>query len=72
MIAFKTLIIYNDKSFLFDIVSRGKLTKDEIKHWVLRFKKELADEPAYYATDPKNIANKYLNKVLEKIEEYSN
>ena len=51
---------------------RGRLTKDEIKHWVLRFKNELSEDPVYYASDPKNIANKYLNKVLDKIDEYSN
>lgn len=51
---------------------RCKLTKDEIKHWVLRFKKELHEDSTYYSTDPKVLANKYLNKVLDKIEEYSN
>lgn len=49
---------------------RGKLTKDEIKVWVLNYKKELHDEYIDYRTDIKSLANKYLNKVLDKIEEY--
>lgn len=52
-------------------MARGILTKDEIKHWVLRYKKELADDEMYYSSDPKRIANKYLDKVLDKIGEYS-
>lgn len=51
-------------------MARGFLTKDEIKHWVLRYKKELADDEMYYSSDPKRIANKYLDKVLDKIDEY--
>jgi hypothetical protein len=50
---------------------RGILTKDEIKHWILRFKKELSEDPNYYSSDPKNVANIYLNKILDKIDEYS-
>jgi hypothetical protein len=50
---------------------RGKLTKEEIKHWVLRFKRELSEDPMYYSSDPKNIADKYLNRVLDKIDEYA-
>mgnify|MGYP003662119667 CR=1 FL=1 len=49
---------------------RGKLTKEEIKTWVLRFKKELSEDPTEYS-DPKNLANKYLNKILDKIDEYA-
>ena len=53
-------------------MSRGKLTKDEMKSWILKFKKELSEDPTHYAyTDnPKEFANKYLNKVLDKIDEY--
>ena len=50
---------------------RGILTKDEIKHWILKFKKELSEDPVYYLSNPKNIADKYLNKILDKIDEYS-
>ena len=49
---------------------RGKLTKDEMKVWVLKCKKELYYENINYATDIKSLANRYLNKVLDKIEEY--
>lgn len=50
---------------------RGILTRDEIKYWVLKYKKELADDEMYYSSDQKRIANKYLDKVLDKIAEYS-
>lgn len=51
---------------------RGKLTKDEIRCWVLRYKKELSEDPTYYTSDPKQLANKYLNRILDKIDEYAN
>ena len=51
---------------------RGKLTRDEMKYWILKCKKDLADDPIYYTADPKQLANKYLNRILDKIDEYSN
>lgn len=50
---------------------RNILTKDEIKHWVLKYKKELTEDEIYFTSDPKKIANKYLDKILNKIDEYA-
>lgn len=49
---------------------RNRITKDEIKKIVLDEKKKLNQENITFTTDPKWIANKYLNNVLDKIEEY--
>ena len=50
---------------------RNQITKDEIKNEVLRCKYELYEEDiSHYLTDPKKLAHKYLNRVLDKIEEY--
>ena len=49
---------------------RGQLTKDIIKCEVLKLKKELGGEYVGYTSDPKALADQYLNKVLDKIEEY--
>jgi hypothetical protein len=50
---------------------RGHLTKDIIKCEVLKIKNELDNEwMNRYDTDPKWLAHQYLNKVLDKIEEY--
>jgi hypothetical protein len=49
---------------------RGQLTKDEIKYQVLKLKKKLQTEQIRYTSDPKALADKYLNEVLDKIEEY--
>jgi hypothetical protein len=49
---------------------RGRLTKDEMKASVLKIKNELHYENINYSTDIKSLANKYLNKVLDKIEQY--
>ena len=57
--------------FLF-FMPRGQLTKDIIKCDVLKLKCELDKELVNKTgSDPKWLANRYLNKVLEKIEEYS-
>lgn len=50
---------------------RGQLTKQEIKTYVLMCKHQLWEENAPYTSDPKALANKYLNQVLDKIEEYA-
>lgn len=47
---------------------RGHLTKDIIKVEVLKIKKELDSEVC--TSDPKSLVHKYLNKVLDKIDEY--
>lgn len=50
---------------------RGQLTKQEIKNYTLLCKHELWEENASYTSDPKALAHKYLNKILDKIEEYA-
>ena len=54
-------------------MSRGKLSKDEMKTWVLRLKKELSEDSTHYAysDNPRELVNKYLNKILNKIDEYA-
>jgi hypothetical protein len=47
---------------------RGQLTKEEIKIQILKIKKDLDKEG--WTSDPKALAHKYLNRVLDKIEEY--
>jgi hypothetical protein len=49
---------------------RGRLTKEEMKYQVLKLKQKLQNEQITYTSDPKALANQYLNKVLDKIEEY--
>ena len=50
---------------------RGQLTKDIIKTEVLKIKNQLRDEPITWTSDPKTLADKYLNIVLDKISEYA-
>ncbi len=50
---------------------KNQLTKDEIKCWVLKLKQNLYEEKiTQYSSDPKTLANVYLDKVLEKINEF--
>jgi len=50
---------------------RGQLTKDIIKYEVLKLKKDLDNEWMNKSGyDPKWLAHQYLNRVLDKIEEY--
>lgn len=49
---------------------RSELTKDIIRCEVLKIKTELYREQLSWTSDPKSLAHKYLNKVLDKIEEY--
>ena len=48
---------------------RGHLTKDIIKCEILKIKSQLDREG--WTSDPKGLAHLYLNKVLDKIEEYA-
>jgi hypothetical protein len=51
---------------------KGQLTKDVIKWEVLKLKANLDKEwMDKSGKDPKWLAHQYLNKVLDKIEEYS-
>jgi hypothetical protein len=49
---------------------RNQLTKDQIKNEVLKIKQDLYKEHIRHDMDMKGLANRYLDKVLDKIEEY--
>ena len=50
---------------------RGQLTKEEMEYQVLKLKQKLQNEQIGYTSDPKALADQYLNMVLDKINEYS-
>ena len=50
---------------------RGQLTRDEMKYQVLKLKEKLQTEQITYTSDPKALADEYLNMVLDKINQYS-
>lgn len=52
-------------------MTRGNLTKEEMKYQIMKLKQKLHNENATYTSDPKALANQYLNLVLEKIDEYT-
>jgi len=49
-------------------VSKNQLKKDEFKIRVLKLKNELQEEG--YSEGVSHLANKYLNKVIDMIDEY--
>jgi len=51
------------------MMAKSKLSKDEFKVRILKLKNELHHDEMWYS-DPKILANKYLNKVLDIIDEY--
>ena len=48
-------------------MSKNQITKEEIKVQVEKLKTELYNEQTY---DGKELAHKYLNRVLDEISEY--
>jgi hypothetical protein len=48
-------------------MSKNQITKDGIKVQVEKLKSELYNEQTY---EGKDLAHKYLNKILDKIAEY--
>ena len=50
-------------------MSKNNFNKDEFRVRVLKLKNELYHDLNWYS-NPKNLADKYLNKVLEIIDEY--
>ena len=48
---------------------RNNITKDEMKVLILKQKHKLQEEP-YYISDPKAIANKHFNELLDRLEEF--
>jgi len=49
---------------------RGSLTKEEMKRILLTYKHQL-DQDTTWTSDPKGMAHRYLNLLLDKIEEYA-
>ena len=47
---------------------RNQLNKDELKVHILKLKSQIDSDEGY--PGEKEIAHKYLNKVLDKLEEY--
>lgn len=52
---------------VFCVMPRGQITKDIIKIQILKLKRDLDKE--IWTSDSKALAHKYLNKLLDKIEE---
>jgi hypothetical protein len=50
---------------------RGQLTKEEMEYQVLKLKQKLQNEHIGYTSDPKALADQYLNMLLDKINQYS-
>ena len=53
----------------FFIMPRGEINKDEMKCYILKLKYQIDSDVGWYPGE-KEIAHKYLNKVLDKIDEY--
>ncbi len=51
-------------------MSKNQLTKQEMKIRVLKLKHELYVEHVRHDMDMKGLANKYLNAVLDMLDEY--
>ena len=66
-IQFINSVLYKEQSF-FCIMPRGQIDKEEMKCHVLKLKSQVDSDKGY--PGEKEIAQKYLNKVLDKIEEY--
>jgi len=49
---------------------KNRLTKDEIRAFILEQKNKLDQENIGYAPDPKGIAHRYINIILDRVEEY--
>jgi len=49
---------------------KNRLSKDEFKVRVLKCKWDIDQEPSTVWQGEKNLAHKYLNKVLDIIDEY--
>jgi len=47
---------------------RGQMNKEEMKCYVLKLKYQVDEDVAY--PGEKDIAHKYLNKVLDKLDEF--
>jgi len=54
----------------FYCMPRNEFSKEEIRCHVEKLKDQLYKEQIGYTSDPKGLAHKYLNQVLDKIQEY--
>ena len=53
-------------------MSRGQVTKQEFRHFLMKLKNELyLEQIDNWNIHPKDLAHKYLNKALDRIDEYS-
>ena len=50
-------------------MSKNQITKEEVKLLIMKQKNKLINEE-YYTSDPKAIASRHLNELLDKIEEF--
>jgi hypothetical protein len=49
---------------------KNQLNKDELKCHILKLKYEIDKEPKFVLQGEKDLAHKYLNRVLDRIDEY--
>jgi hypothetical protein len=49
---------------------RGSITKDIIIYEIIKLKQQLSNDTSC-SSDPKELTNNYLNKLLDKISEYA-
>lgn len=49
---------------------KNQMSKDELLCHVLKLKNEVNEEPKTVWQKEKDLAHKYLNKVIDRIEEY--
>jgi len=54
----------------FIFMPRNEFSKEEIRCYVEKLKVQLFNEKIGYTSDPKGLAHKYLNQVLDRIREY--
>ena len=52
------------------LMSKNQVKKEELKVKVLKLKDEVYNEPATVWQKEKDLAHKYLNKMLDILEEY--
>ena len=63
------IVIKQYENYL-SVMPRNPLDKDELKAKVHKLKHEIDNEPETFWQGDKDLANKYLNRVLDIIDEY--
>lgn len=51
-------------------MSRNQINKEEIRTYILQLKSEICGDYSNWNNDPAGLTHKYLNMILNKIEEY--